>query len=83
MQRDGMYPPPPGTTPPDRPGLELAGEVVEAGPSDDFHVHSLPELLAPTLANCMLFWRASTRRTACMVVVPSGLAEGTKRVTSS
>jgi len=32
MQRDGMYPPPPGTTPPDRPGLELAGEVVEAGP---------------------------------------------------
>jgi NADPH:quinone reductase-like Zn-dependent oxidoreductase len=31
MQRDGMYPPPPGTTPPDRPGLELAGEVVEAG----------------------------------------------------
>jgi NADPH2:quinone reductase len=32
MQRAGMYPPPPGTTPPDRPGLELAGEVVEAGP---------------------------------------------------
>ena len=32
MQRDGMYPPPPGTTPPDRPGLDLAGEVVEAGP---------------------------------------------------
>ena len=32
MQRDGMYPPPPGTTPPDRPGLELAGEVMEAGP---------------------------------------------------
>jgi len=27
-----MYPPPPGTTPPDRPGLELAGEVMEAGP---------------------------------------------------
>jgi NADPH:quinone reductase len=32
MQRDGMYPPPPGTTPPDRPGLEMAGVVVEAGP---------------------------------------------------
>jgi NADPH2:quinone reductase len=32
MQRDGMYPPPPGTTPPELPGLELAGEVVEAGP---------------------------------------------------
>jgi NADPH2:quinone reductase len=32
MQRDGMYPPPPGTSPPDRPGLELAGEVVETGP---------------------------------------------------
>jgi NADPH:quinone reductase-like Zn-dependent oxidoreductase len=32
MQRDGMYPPPPGTTPPDRPGIELAGEVVEVGP---------------------------------------------------
>jgi NADPH:quinone reductase-like Zn-dependent oxidoreductase len=32
MQRAGMYPPPPGTTPPDRPGLELAGDVVEAGP---------------------------------------------------
>jgi NADPH:quinone reductase len=32
MQRDGMYPPPPGTTPPDRPGLELAGEVVATGP---------------------------------------------------
>ena len=32
MQRDGIYPPPPGTTPPDIPGLELAGEVVAAGP---------------------------------------------------
>jgi NADPH:quinone reductase-like Zn-dependent oxidoreductase len=32
MQRDGLYPPPPGTAPPDRPGLELAGEVVAAGP---------------------------------------------------
>jgi NADPH:quinone reductase-like Zn-dependent oxidoreductase len=32
MQRDGLYPPPPGTTPPDRPGLELAGEVVATGP---------------------------------------------------
>jgi NADPH2:quinone reductase len=32
MQRDGMYPPPPGTTPPELPGLELAGEVVGAGP---------------------------------------------------
>jgi NADPH:quinone reductase-like Zn-dependent oxidoreductase len=31
MQREGLYPPPPGTTPPDRPGLELAGEVVAAG----------------------------------------------------
>jgi NADPH:quinone reductase len=31
MQREGMYPPPPGTTPPDRPGLELAGEVVATG----------------------------------------------------
>jgi NADPH:quinone reductase-like Zn-dependent oxidoreductase len=31
MQRDGMYPPPPGTTPPELPGLELAGEVVGAG----------------------------------------------------
>ena len=31
MQRQGMYPPPPGTTPPDRPGLELAGEVVATG----------------------------------------------------
>ena len=28
----GLYPPPPGTTPPDIPGLELAGEVVAAGP---------------------------------------------------
>lgn len=32
MQRDGMYPPPPGTTPPELPGLELAGEVVATGP---------------------------------------------------
>lgn len=31
MQRDGMYPPPPGTAPPELPGLELAGEVVAAG----------------------------------------------------
>jgi NADPH2:quinone reductase len=32
MQRDGFYPPPAGTTPPDLPGLELAGEVVGRGP---------------------------------------------------
>lgn len=32
MQRDGMYPPPPGTTPPELPGLEVAGEVVGTGP---------------------------------------------------
>jgi NADPH:quinone reductase len=32
MQAEGLYPPPPGTTPPDLPGLELAGEVVAAGP---------------------------------------------------
>jgi NADPH:quinone reductase-like Zn-dependent oxidoreductase len=31
MQRDGMYPPPPGTTPPELPGLELAGEAVAVG----------------------------------------------------
>ncbi len=31
MQRDGMYPPPPGT-PADVPGLDLAGEVIELGP---------------------------------------------------
>lgn len=31
MQRDGHYPPPPGTTPPELPGLEVAGEVVEVG----------------------------------------------------
>ncbi|HEY8524308.1 MAG TPA: zinc-binding dehydrogenase [Acidimicrobiales bacterium] len=31
MQRDGLYPPPPGTAPPDIPGLELAGEVVATG----------------------------------------------------
>jgi NADPH:quinone reductase len=32
MQRDGLYPPPPGTAPPELPGLELAGEVVAYGP---------------------------------------------------
>ena len=32
MQAQGLYPPPPGTTPPDLPGLELAGEVVATGP---------------------------------------------------
>jgi NADPH:quinone reductase len=32
MQRDGMYPPPAGTAPPDIPGLELAGTVAAAGP---------------------------------------------------
>jgi NADPH:quinone reductase-like Zn-dependent oxidoreductase len=32
MQRDGMYPPPPGTAPPELPGLELAGEVAACGP---------------------------------------------------
>jgi NADPH2:quinone reductase len=32
MQRDGMYSPPPGTAPPDLPGLELAGEVAACGP---------------------------------------------------
>ena len=31
MQRDGLYPPPPGTAPPELPGIELAGEVVAAG----------------------------------------------------
>lgn len=31
MQRDGFYPPPAGTTPPELPGLELAGEVVAVG----------------------------------------------------
>jgi NADPH2:quinone reductase len=31
MQRDGFYPPPPGTTPPELPGFELAGEVVATG----------------------------------------------------
>jgi NADPH2:quinone reductase len=30
MQRKGLYPPPPGAS--DIPGLEIAGEVVEAGP---------------------------------------------------
>ena len=32
LQRKGAYPAPPGS-PPDIPGLELAGEVVELGPS--------------------------------------------------
>lgn len=32
MQRRGLYPAPPGS-PPDIPGLELAGEVAEVGPS--------------------------------------------------
>jgi NADPH:quinone reductase len=32
MQRDGLYPPPPGSAPPELPGLELAGEVVACGP---------------------------------------------------
>jgi NADPH2:quinone reductase len=32
MQRDGLYPPPPGTAPPDLPGIELAGEVAACGP---------------------------------------------------
>lgn len=31
MQRDGTYPPPPGTTPAELPGLELAGEVIAVG----------------------------------------------------
>jgi len=31
LQRAGFYAPPPGTAPPDLPGLELAGEVVETG----------------------------------------------------
>jgi NADPH:quinone reductase-like Zn-dependent oxidoreductase len=31
LQRHGLYPPPPGV-PPDMPGLELAGEVVDLGP---------------------------------------------------
>ncbi len=31
MQRDGMYPPPAGTTPPELPGLELAGDVAAVG----------------------------------------------------
>ena len=30
MQRQGLYPPPPGA--PDIPGLEIAGEVVALGP---------------------------------------------------
>jgi NADPH2:quinone reductase len=32
MQREGLYPPPPGTAPPELPGLELAGEVAACGP---------------------------------------------------
>jgi NADPH:quinone reductase len=32
MQRDGLYPPPPGTAPPELPGIELAGEVAACGP---------------------------------------------------
>jgi NADPH:quinone reductase-like Zn-dependent oxidoreductase len=32
MQRDGVYAPPPGTAPPELPGLELAGEVAACGP---------------------------------------------------
>ncbi|HEX6418373.1 MAG TPA: zinc-binding dehydrogenase [Acidimicrobiales bacterium] len=32
MQRDGAYPPPPGTTSPELPGLEVAGEVLATGP---------------------------------------------------
>lgn len=31
LQRAGLYAPPPGTAPPELPGLELAGEVVAAG----------------------------------------------------
>ncbi len=31
-QRDGLYPPPTGTAPPELPGLELAGEVAACGP---------------------------------------------------
>ncbi len=31
MQRDGMYAPPPGTAPPELPGMELAGEVAAVG----------------------------------------------------
>jgi NADPH:quinone reductase-like Zn-dependent oxidoreductase len=33
MQRQGLYLPPPGTTPPELPGLELAGEVQAIGPA--------------------------------------------------
>lgn len=36
LQRRGLYPPPPGS-PPDIPGLEFAGEVVEAGPGTTRH----------------------------------------------
>jgi NADPH2:quinone reductase len=32
MQREGLYPPPPGTAPAELPGIELAGEVVACGP---------------------------------------------------
>jgi NADPH:quinone reductase-like Zn-dependent oxidoreductase len=31
LQVAGLYPPPPGSAPPDQPGLEVAGEVVAAG----------------------------------------------------
>lgn len=31
LQAAGLYPPPPGTAPPELPGLELAGEVIAAG----------------------------------------------------
>jgi NADPH:quinone reductase len=34
LQRDGLYPPPPGT-PADIPGLDMAGEVIEVGPGVD------------------------------------------------
>jgi NADPH:quinone reductase len=32
MQRDGLYPPPPGTAPPELPGIGLTGEVAACGP---------------------------------------------------
>jgi NADPH2:quinone reductase len=31
MQRDGFYPPPPGTASPDIPGMEMAGSVIAVG----------------------------------------------------
>ena len=31
LHRDGLYPPPPGTTPPELPGMEFAGTVEAAG----------------------------------------------------